>query len=158
LFGVNSDMRVFAVVLAAVALAGQARAAAHTVALPSDVRDGLTAESIEIGSPIGAPARLPVSAARAKRIVRPMMRFYRGYSGGVYLVRITGHPGPFDPLPPGRGWTTITPLQVGDLAWIVVIRDATIPITGPLGGSYQATLVVIVETTRPAWVTGFTIT
>jgi hypothetical protein len=43
-----------------------------------------------------------------------------------------------------------------NLAWIVVMGDVTIPITGPPGGSYQATLVVLVETTRPKWVVGFT--
>jgi hypothetical protein len=84
--------------------------------------------------------------------------FVNGNAVGVYLVRVTGHTGPFDPLPTGRGWTPITPLQVGDLAWIVVTRAATIPILGPPGGSYKATLVVIVETTRPKWVVGLTIT
>jgi len=97
-----------------------------------------------------------VSATRAKRIVK-RLGFVNGYAVGGYLVRVTGHPGPFDPLPTGRGWTPITPLQVGDLAWIVVIRDATIPIRGPPGGSYKATLVVFVETTRPQWVVGLTI-
>ena len=36
-------------------------------------------------------------------------------------------------------------------------RNVTIPITGPPGGSYQATLVLIVETTHPKWVVGLTI-
>jgi hypothetical protein len=150
-------MRVFTAVLGALVLAATALAAAGTAALPSDVRDGLVAQSIEVRQPTGAPAQLPVSATRAKRIVK-RLGFVNGHTVGVYLVRVTGHPGPFDPLPPGRGWTPITPLQVGDLAWIVVIRDATIPITGPPGGSYKATLVVIVETTHPKWVVGLTIT
>lgn len=152
-------MRGFTIVIAALALvlAGTAVGAAGAAALPSDVRDGLVGQSIEVGQPTGAPAQLPVSATRAKRIVK-RLGFVNGHTVGVYLVRVTGHPGPFDPLPAGRGWTPITPLQVGDLAWIVVIRDATIPILGPPGGSYKATLVVIVETTRPKWVVGLTIT
>jgi hypothetical protein len=84
--------------------------------------------------------------------------FVNGHAVDVYLVRVTGHPGPFDPLPPGRGWTPITPLQVGDLAWIVVIRDATIPVLGPPRATYKATLVVLVDTTHPKWVVGLTIT
>jgi hypothetical protein len=150
-------MRVITVVFAALVLTATSNAATQITALPSDVRDGLMAQSLEVGQPTGAPARLPVSAVRAKRIVK-RLGFVNGHTVGVYLVRVTGHPGPFDPLPPGRGWTPITPLQVGDLAWIVVIRDATIPITGPPGGTYKATLVVIVETTRPKWVVGLTIT
>ena len=152
-------MRVFTVAVAAFVLLVTATAveAAGTVALPSDVRDGLTAQSVEVGQPTGAPAQLPVSATRAKRIVK-RLGFVNGHAVGVYLVRVTGHPGPFDPLPPGRGWTPIAPLQVGDLAWIVVIRDATIPILGPPGGTYKATLVVIVDTTHPKWVVGLTIT
>lgn len=152
-------MRVFTVAVAAFVLLVTATAveAAGTVALPSDVRDGLTAQSVEVGQPTGAPVQLPVSATRAKRIVK-RLGFVNGHAVGVYLVRVTGHPGPFDPLPPGRGWTPIAPLQVGDLAWIVVIRDATIPILGPPGGTYKATLVVIVDTTHPKWVVGLTIT
>jgi hypothetical protein len=150
-------MRVFTVVIAALVLAATALGAAGTAAVPSDVRDGLAAQSIEVGLPTGAPAQLPVSATRAKRIVK-RLGFVNGHAVGVYLVRVTGHPGPFDPLPAGHGWTPITPLQVGDLAWIVVIRDATIPILGPPGGTYKATLVVIVETTHPKWVVGLTIT
>ena len=152
-------MRVFTVAVAAFVLLVTATAveAAGTVALPSDVRDGLTAQSVEVGQPTGAPAQLPVSATRAKRIVK-RLGFVNGHAVGVYLVRVTGHPGPFDPLPPGRGWAPIAPLQVGDLAWIVVIRDATIPILGPPGGTYRATLVVIVDTTHPKWVVGLTIT
>lgn len=152
-------MRVFTVAVAAFVLLVTATAveAAGTVALPSDLRDGLTAQSVEVGQPTGAPAQLPVSATRAKRIVK-RLGFVNGHAVGVYLVRVTGHPGPFDPLPPGRGWTPIAPLQVGDLAWIVVIRDATIPILGPPGGTYRATLVVIVDTTHPKWVVGLTIT
>jgi hypothetical protein len=150
-------MRVVTVVIAALVLAATALGATGTAALPSDVRDGLVAQSLEVGEPTGAPAQLPVSATRAKRIVK-RLGFVNGHAVGVYLVRVTAHAGPFDPLPPGRGWTPITPLQVGDLAWIVVIRDATIAILGPPGGSYKATLVVIVETTRPKWVVGLTIT
>jgi len=152
-------VRVFTVAVAAFVLLVTATAveAAGTVALPSDVRDGLTAQSVEVGQPTGAPVQLPVSATRAKRIVK-RLGFVNGHAVGVYLVRVTGHPGPFDPLPPGRGWTPIAPLQVGDLAWIVVIRDATIPILGPPGGTYKATLVVIVDTTHPKWVVGLTIT
>jgi hypothetical protein len=150
-------MRVFIVVVAAVVLAATARAAAHTTPLPSDVRDGLVAQSLEVGQPTGAPARLPVSAARAKPIAKRQFGFVHGHGVGVYLVRITGHPSPFDPLPAGRGWTPIAPLQVGDLAWIVVMRDATIPRLGPPGGTYKATLVVIVETRHPKYVVGLTI-
>jgi hypothetical protein len=150
-------MRVVTVVIGALALAPTGLGATGTAALPSDVRDGLAGQAIEVGQPTGAPAQLPVSATRAKRIVR-RLGFVNGSAVGVYLVRVTGHPGPFDPLPTGRGWTPITPLQVGDLAWIVVIRNATIPILGPPGGSYAATLVVIVETRRPEWVVGLTIT
>jgi hypothetical protein len=149
-------MRVFMVALGALVLAATGLGATGTAALPSDVRDGLVAQSIEVGQPTGAPAELPVSATRAKRIVK-RLGFVNGHASGVYLVRVIGHLGPFDPLPPGRGWTPITPLQVGDLAWIVVIRDATIPILGPPGGTYKATLVVIVESTRPKWVVGLTI-
>jgi hypothetical protein len=150
-------MRIFTVVIAALVVVATAGAAIRTAALPIDARDGLANDSIEIGPPTGAPGQLPVSAARAKRVVKRHFGAFHCHGIGVYLVRITGHPGPFDPLPPGRGWTTITPLQVGDLAWIVVIRGATIPITGQPGGSYKATLVAIVETTHPKWVVGLTI-
>ena len=150
-------MRVFTVVIGALVLAATALGATGTAALPSDVRDGLAAQSIEVGQPTGAPARLPVSATRAKQIVK-RLGFVNGHAAGVYLVRVTAHPGPFDPLPPSHGWTPIMPLQVGDLAWIVVIRDARIPILGPPGGTYKATLVVIVETTHAKYVVGLTIT
>jgi hypothetical protein len=150
-------MRVFTVVVAALVLAATVGAAVRAAALPTDVRGGLAEDSIEVGPPTGAPARLPVSAARAKGIVKRHFSPFHGHRISVYLVRITGHPGLFDPLPQGRGWTSITPLQVGDLAWIVVIRGVPIPINGPPGGTVRETLVVIVETTHPKWVVGLTI-
>jgi hypothetical protein len=60
-------------------------------------------------------------------------------------------------VPGALGWTDIRPLQVGGLAWVVVIRNATIPILGPPGGSYCATFVVLVQTAQPRWVVGLTI-
>jgi hypothetical protein len=145
------------VVVAALVLAAPAGATVRVAALPADVREGLAADSIEVGPTTGAPARLPISAARAKQVVKRYFSPFRGHRIGVYLVRIAGHPGLFDPVPQGHSWTTIAPLRVGDLAWIVVIRNVTIPITGPAGGTVKETLAVIVETTEPRYVVGMTI-
>jgi hypothetical protein len=151
-------VRIATALLAALVLAAPAGASVRAAALPTDVRDGLAHYSVDVGPPTDAPGRLPVSAARAKAI---LTRYFgweaHGHKIGTYLLRITGHPGPFEPLLPGHAWTTINPLQVGDLAWIGVIRNVSIPITGPPGGTVRETLVVIVETTRPKWVVGLTL-
>ncbi len=46
---------------------------------------------------------------------------------------------------------------IGSLAWLVVTRNATIPMTGPRGGTYAATLAAIVQTQRPRFVVALTI-
>jgi hypothetical protein len=155
---VNSGVRLVASALVTLILAGTAKAAPSAAPLPVDVHDGLaTISSIETGPPTGAPAQLPVTASSAKRIVRHHFGVPCRQKVGVYLVRITGHPGAFDPLPPGHGWTSIARLQVGDLVWIVVIRNAPIPVLAGAGGIVRETLAVIVETMRPRWVIGITI-
>jgi len=40
---------------------------------------------------------------------------------------------------------------------LVVTRNATIPMTGPRGGTYAATLAAIVQTQRPRFVVALTI-
>src|SRR5438552_1716 len=129
-------MRLLMVISVALVLAPSAGAVVSAAALPTDVREGLAEYSIDVGPPFDAPARLPVSASRAKAVVR--RHLFHGRRVGVYLVRITGHPGLFDPRPPGHAWMTIDPLQVGDLAWIVVVRGVQIPVTSNPGAPVTA--------------------
>jgi hypothetical protein len=151
----------FAVVVA-VAVSPPAMAAGRIAAapqLPADVQAGLAARSIDVEQAINVSRdSVAVTARRALRIVKRSFGGAHGTQPAVHLVRIVAHPAVFDPSVPGAlGWTDIGPLQVGDLAWVVVIRNATIPILGPPGGTYCATLVVLVQTAQPRWVVGLTI-
>src|SRR6266540_2664335 len=114
-----------------------------------------------VGTPSAAAAcptaSLPITASKALKVAKRNFGWARGSRPAAYLVHITDHPSAFDRPSGAEGWIDIHPLQVGDLAWLVVIRHAQIPILGGHGGSYRATLVVIEETTRPRYVIGLTI-
>lgn len=151
--------RLIALAGVVLAVSPSAMAAGH-IALPADVQAGLAAHPIGVEQAINiSPRSVAVTAQRALRIAKRDFEWARGTRPAVYLIRIVTHPGVFDPPVPGAsGWTDIHPLQVGDLAWVVVIRNAKIPILGPHGGgSDRATLAVLVQTTQPRWVVGLLI-
>lgn len=161
-------MRILAIFVVFSALALPAMAAARPIPSPSpvpqDVRDALAQwSSIGVADATDvAPSTLPVGPARAYRAAakafardaRPktVLAIGSGWSLllthpiTISLVRLTGRP-------QGAGWTDIDPLQVGDLVWIVVIRNVPIPNLGPpnpLSGSFWLeSLVVFVRTDVP---------
>lgn len=119
--------------------------------LPADVQQGLAAHSIGVvdASDV-APGALPVRARQALRVAKRNFGWTHGGPTTVHLVRLV------DP-PPGRCFTGTGTLQPGSLAWLVVIRNATIRMLGGRGASYTATLAVFVETSRPRFVVALTI-
>ena len=110
------------------------------------------------------PSSVAVSYLRADRIaLRKFGWVARPYaaSGWVRVHRVTVHLVRVVPPPIGwpdrRGFVSTAPLKPGDLAWLVVIRDATIPILGPPGGTYIAPLAIFVRTDEPSFVVALTI-
>jgi hypothetical protein len=153
--------RVLPVALVVLVLSPAAASARIVAAsrLPTDVQAGLAAQSIGVAQTTDvSPDSLAVTAHRALGIAKRNFGWIRGERPDAYLIRIIDHPDVFDPPVVGAsGWTDIHPLQVGDLAWLVVIRNAKVPILCPPGGSYRSTLAVLVETTQPEYALGMTI-
>lgn len=152
-------MRFVLLIGVALALAlGFASRAAATTSVPPDVIGGLARESILVEGVAVSRLGGAVAADAAIRVVVPVLTAYAGLRPSAYLVRIVAHPRAFDPLPPGTGWSSISPLQVGDLAWLVVVRDARIPSLNPHHPRVLIeTLVFLVRTDAPKWVAGMTI-
>ncbi len=131
--------------------------------VPADVRTALAQLSVGVASPVDVnPSLLAVRYKAALRIARRkvswMIRPYRSdwsrvHRVTVHLVRIV----PPLPLPDHQGYVSIAPLRIGDLAWLVVMRDATIPILGPPGGTYVAPIAVFVRTDQRKFVVAVTI-
>jgi hypothetical protein len=157
-------MRVLAVLVLVATLVPAATQAAGTepspspTPIPDDVRLGLAQLSIGVSSLAGVkPSSQPVRYQQALRIakkkvgwmIRPEMSgWIRVHRITIHLVRLT--------LPPvlaeRRGFVSTAPLRIGDLAWLVVLRDATIPVLGPPGGIYVAPIAVFVRTDEPKFV------
>jgi hypothetical protein len=137
--------------------AGLERAPSPT-RVPADVRTALAELSVGVASPVDIdPSLLSVRYKTALRIAQKHVgRMVRPYRSGwsrvhriaIHLVRIV----PPIPLPDHHGFVSLAPLRIGDLAWLIVMRDATIPVLGPPGGTYVAPIAVFVRTDEPAFV------
>jgi hypothetical protein len=120
--------------------------------LPDDVRQGLVAKRIGVADASGVPSSsLPVSAAHAERVARRNFGWTRGRPLTVHLVRLTD---------PGSG--PAHALRVGSIQWLVVLRNAHIPIlggpSGRIGRGYRTVpLAVFVDTTKPRFLVALTI-
>lgn len=154
-------------VLALAALVAAVPASAHTSArdavpkptiVPEDVRTALAELSVGVADvPSTNVPNLPVAYKAAFRVAKSkagwMARPYR--SDWVRVHRITIHLVRIVPplvLPEHHGFVSLAPLRIGDLAWLVLMRDATIPILGPPGGTYIAPIAVFVRTDQPTFV------
>jgi hypothetical protein len=157
-------MRVLGVLVLVAILIPAATQAARTerspspTPIPDDVRLGLAQLSIGVSSPGEVkPSSLPVRYKQALRIARKKVGWMirPAMSGWVRVHRITLHLVRLTPppvLPERRGFVSAAPLRIGDLAWLVVVRDATIPVLGPPGGTYIAPLAVLVRTDQARFV------
>ena len=103
--------------------------------LPPEVTAGLSPYGIEV---VAAETTVPVSAHRATRIARRHVRIsIRPYpSAWVRVGRVSAHL--------VRVVHRDFALREGQIVWLVVIRDASIPVLGPRGGTYFASIGVFV--------------
>ena len=131
--------------------------------VPEDVRTALDQLSVGVAGvpstnvpnlPVGYKAAFRVAESKAGWMVRPYRSdWVRVHRITIHLVRIV----PPLVLPDHHGFVSLAPLRIGDLAWLVVMRDATIPILGPPGGTYIAPIAVFVRTEQPTFVAAVTL-
>lgn len=159
-------MRALAVI-ALVALSTALSASAHSsrnrsvpkpTMVPEDVRTALAELSVGVAGlantntpklPVGYKVAFRVAENKAGWMVRPYRSdWVRVHRITVHLVRIV----PPLVLPEHHGFVSLAPLRIGDLAWLIVMREATIPILGPPGGAYLAPVAVFVRTDEPSFV------
>jgi hypothetical protein len=127
--------------------------------VPEDVRTALAELSVGVAGlpntnvpslPVGYKAAFRVAKNKAGWMVRPYRSNWRRVDRlTIHLVRIVH---PLFGEPDHHAFVSISPLRIGDLAWLVVMRDATIPILGPRGGTYIASVAVFVRTDEPSFV------
>lgn len=161
-----------AAVVALLALAPPADLAASHVSpppspVPEDIKLALAEQSIGVADATDvSPVSLRVSSARARRVALKNFSWtvlpYR--SGWIRMNRITTHLVRLSEIRRASGrfdFPDMHPLHAGDLAWLVVIRDATLPLLGPPGRpgprSYMAPLAVFVSTDEPRYVRAMSI-
>lgn len=156
--------RLLAIISAAalsLSLVGSARPATRAGGVPRDVQQALATEysiAVSAVSPHAGVGQIrPAQAiAAAKR------RFYWGKNltlgDGWVLPRIvSARLVRIGDKPEGKVVVDTSPLGPGSLAWLVIIRNADIPVLGPPGGNYITTMAVLVEASRPHAVVGVTL-
>jgi hypothetical protein len=165
-----SSVRVFAMIMLVAVVTPVGGALARTsstptpTVVPEDVRAALADLSIGVASATAVnTASLTVGYRRAFRIAEHKAGWMiRAYGHGwtrvdrltIHLVRIVP---PLFGEPDHHAFVSISPLLIGDLAWLIVMRDATIPILGPPGGTYIAPIAVFVRTDVPKFVVATTL-
>jgi hypothetical protein len=156
-------MRTVALVLLAGAIVAPTAVASP---VPEDVGASLAAECYPVADASLPPSSLPVGPRRALRVAMRNLgwavlpygaRWSRVGRITVHLVQLRE-----PPTADGRcSFMNLNPIRVGDLAWLVVIRDATIPLIGPPGRPgpkrYVAPLAVFVRTDVPVFVRAMTL-
>jgi hypothetical protein len=112
--------------------------------VPADVSANLRADyGITIATPPrGAPSRLTVKQVRARAVEE-----YGDLPVSAHLVLYSDPEFGDAPseLAAGEDDVVITPVYMNHLAWLVVVRDATLALHGPSGGMYDATVAVFID-------------
>jgi hypothetical protein len=156
--------RFLAVIPAAVfglSLVGSATPATTAGSVPRDVQQALATEySIAVSAVSAPPGVGQIRPAQA--IAAAKRRFYWGKNltlgdGWVLPRTVSARLVRLGDKPDGKVVVDTHPLGPGSLAWLVIIRNADIPVLGPPGGNYIATMAVLVEASRPHAVVGVAI-
>jgi hypothetical protein len=140
--------------LLALTTAATGRATTAPPVLPLDVKRALADYSIGVVDASDVPAKsLGVSRRTALRAARhrtvwgapPALQGWRVVPQvSVYLVRLTERP------TGSKAAVKTDPLTAGDLAWLVIVRNAEIPIIGPIEVAHMlVNVAVLVQTTTP---------
>jgi hypothetical protein len=138
----------------ALTTAATGRATAAPPPLPPDVQHALADFSIGVVDARDVPAKsLPVSRRAALHAARhrtvwgapPALLGWRVVPEvKVYLVRLT------ERLAGSKAAVKTDPLVAGDLAWLVIVRNAEIPLLGPPDKAHMlVNVAVLVQTTTP---------
>ncbi len=127
--------------------------AATPVRVPRDVQRTLASEySIAVADVAPAAARLvrvrPQQAIGVAKRRFPWNLRSSKPAGWMLAQTVRAHLVRLGKPPKGKVALNTAPLQVGDLAWLVVVRNAEVPVLGPPGGSYVTTVAVLVEPNR----------
>jgi hypothetical protein len=116
--------------------------------LPPEVTAGLTPYGIEV---VAAGTTVPVPASQAFRTARKHVGLWaRPYTAGwVRLGRMSANL--------VRVVHSESLLSEGQVVWLVVIRDATIPVLGPRGGTYVGSIGVFVGSDKARFLEAVTL-